>query len=216
MGHQFSMQEDFYGSLQNYVSDAVSTFRSYKTLAEKALAQISDEEFFLSPDEESNSPAILVKHIAGNQRSRWRNFLTEDGEKPDRNRDSEFVEAGQTRDHVMEAWEQGWTLLFETLEGIGPEDLSRKVLIRTQQHTVIEAINRQLTHYAYHVGQVVYACKAIRKSDWNTLSVPRNRSAAFNEFMERRGGTADEGPQPLEGPAEFTAGEQPEGPGEPI
>lgn len=210
------MREDFYGALQNYVSDAESTFRAYKAMAEKALAQISDAEFFSSPDEESNSPAIIVKHIAGNQRSRWRNFLTEDGEKPDRDRDSEFVEAGQSRDQMMDAWELGWALVFKAVKGLGPEDLARKVLIRSQEHTVIEALNRQLTHYAYHIGQLVYACKAFRRSDWKTLSVPRNRSADFNEFMENRSDSAGKEPHPLDGPAEFASRQKRGGSDEPI
>lgn len=171
---------------ENYLADAISSFRSYKRLAERALEQVSDEEFFARIDDESNSLAVIVKHIAGNLRSRWTDFLTTDGEKPDRYRDTEFELIGDTRESLMQYWEAGWQTLFDTLEALSEDDLSKTVTIRGEPHTVVEAINRQLTHYAYHVGQIVFLAKHLRAKEWKTLSVPRNRSAQFNEFLAKR------------------------------
>ncbi len=168
---------------RNYLEDAIRSFRSYKRLAERALEQVGDDEFFVQIDEESNSLAVMVKHIAGNQRSRWRDFLTSDGEKPDRHRDTEFELIEDTRESLMAFWESGWATLFEALESLTPEDLERTVTIRGEPHTVVEAINRQLTHYPYHIGQIVFLAKHLRASEWKTLSVPRNRSAEFNAFL---------------------------------
>jgi len=203
--HLNNMNGDYRKALQNYIDDAVATFSAYKSLAERALTQITDEEFYLKADEESNSAALIVKHIAGNQRSRWRDFLTSDGEKPDRDRDSEFENGDDDRRTLMEAWESGWSILFGTLEEIGPDELLQTVLIRGQSHTVIEAINRQLTHYAYHIGQIAYISKAFRKERWETLSVPRNRSAEFTRFIESRAADESERTHPLEGPADFAS-----------
>jgi hypothetical protein len=166
-------------SIRNhYLDDAISHFRDYKGLAEKAFAQVNDEEFFHPLDEEANSIAVVIKHIAGNMLSRWTDFLTSDGEKPDRNRDMEFViTADTTRDDLMSHWEKGWACLFAALAPLAPEDFERTVLIRGEVHTVIEAINRQLTHYAYHIGQIVFLAKHFRSSAWKSLSIPRNRSA---------------------------------------
>lgn len=171
---------------ENYLADSVSSFRSYKRLAERALEQVSDNEFFAQIDEESNSLAVIVKHIAGNLRSRWTDFLTTDGEKPDRYRDTEFELIGDTRKSLMHYWEAGWQTLFGTLEQLSADDLSKTVTIRGEPHTVVEAINRQLTHYAYHVGQVVFLAKHLKAKEWKTLSVPRNRSAQFNEFLAKQ------------------------------
>lgn len=171
-----------------YLKDAVVLFEQYKRLAEKALEQISDDEFFEVRSEAENSLAIIVTHIAGNQRSRWTNFLTEDGEKPDRDRDSEFVSADITRVEVMTRWDAGWELLFDTLENLKAADLSKQVAIRGEKITVIQAINRQLTHYAYHVGQIAFLAKSFRGSEWKSLSVPKGGSEEFNRFMSGRSG----------------------------
>lgn len=180
---------------KNYLDDAIRSFRSYKRLAERALEQVSDDEFFLQIDEESNSLALIVKHIAGNQRSRWTDFLTTDGEKPDRHRDTEFELNDETRESLMAFWEAGWATLFETLESLTADDLDKTITIRGEPHTVVEAINRQLTHYPYHIGQIVFLAKHLRASEWKTLSVPRNRSAEFNKFLAER---QAEGSEPLD------------------
>lgn len=173
----------------HYLENALKNFRGPKRLADKAMAQVGDEEFFFRPDDESNSIALIVKHVAGNLRSRWKDFLTTDGEKPDRDRDSEFLVAeGETRAALVEAWERGWRILFEEVGALTPADLARKVLIRGEQHTVVEAVNRQLTHYGQHVGQIVFLAKHIRSSDWQTLSVARGRSRTFNSEMREKFG----------------------------
>ena len=160
----------------DYLADAVSMFRTYQGLGEKAIAQVDDRAFFATADAEANSIAIIVKHVAGNQRSRWTDFLTTDGEKPDRDRDGEFViSAGTTREEVMGWWREGWALLYRTLESLGPEDLARNVTIRGKDHAVMQAIQRQLTHYAYHVGQIVLLARAAVGPGWETLSVPRKK-----------------------------------------
>jgi len=172
---------------QHYLDDALRTFRDYKTLAERALAQTSDEDFFKTIDEESNSIAVNIKHMAGNMLSRWTDFLTTDGEKPERNRDIEFVILpGTTRDDMIAYWEKGWQCVFDAVEPLGPDDLMRTVTIRGQDHTVIQALNRQLAHYAYHTGQIVFLAKHFKSSDWQSLSVPRNRSAEFNARIQNR------------------------------
>lgn len=147
------------------------------------MEQIDDDEFLALIDPEANSIAVIVKHIAGNLRSRWRDFLTADGEKPDRDRDREFMVACDTRESLMNYWESGWQTLFEAIEPLTAEDFSRTVTIRGEPHTIAEAINRQLTHYAYHVGQIVLLAKHFRSAEWKTLSVPKNRSAEFNQFL---------------------------------
>jgi len=171
----------------NYHRDAISSFRSAKKLAERAMEQIADDEFFATIDEEANSIALIVKHIAGNLRSRWTDFLTTDGEKADRNRDTEFELIGEKREALMKFWEEGWQILFDSIEPLRAEDFSKTVTIRGEPHTVVEAINRQLTHYSYHIGQIVLLAKHFRSKEWKTLSVPKNRSAEFNRFVESRG-----------------------------
>jgi hypothetical protein len=173
--------------LNNYLSDTIKLFGNYKKLAEKALVQVDDEGFFRQPDEQSNSIAITVKHMAGNMRSRWTDFLSSDGEKPDRNRDYEFILVdGDSKESLMKAWENGWKTLFDALDPLKPDDLNRTVLIRNEPHTVIEAINRQLTHYAYHVGQIVYLARHYAGDRWRSLTIPRGESDEFNEMMRRR------------------------------
>jgi len=169
---------------QHYLDDALYTFRYYRKLAEGAMTQISDEEFFCTLDSESNSVAVNMKHMAGNMLSRWTDFLTTDGEKPERNRDMEFVMLPETtRDEMIAYWERGWKCVFDAVEPLRPDDLMRTVRIRGQDHTVVQAINRQLAHYAYHVGQIVYLAKHFRSSEWQTLSVPKNKSTEFNARM---------------------------------
>ncbi|MBC7795290.1 MAG: DUF1572 family protein [Pyrinomonadaceae bacterium] len=168
----------------NYLNDALATFKNYKKLADKSFAQISDEEFFKVIDAESNSIAVMVKHIANNLKSRWTDFLTTDGEKPSRNRDSEFeLYEDDTRQNLVEKWENGWETTFASIESLTVEDLQKTITIRGQNHTVIEAINRSVTHCAYHVGEIVFLAKHLRSSNWQTLSVPRGKTAAFNEFL---------------------------------
>lgn len=170
--------------VQNYFEDALSSLRSGKKLADKAIAQLKDEEFFVTLDQESNSIAVIMKHMAGNMFSRWTDFLNSDGEKPNRNRDMEFViEPETTKDDVIDYWERGWKCVFEALEPLRPEDLEKTVKIRGEEHTIVEAINRQMMHYSYHVGQIVFLAKHFRSTEWTSLSIPRNRSAEFNASM---------------------------------
>ena len=176
---------------QDYLKDALASFRAYQKLAEKALSQLQDDELFIAIDEESNSVAVIMKHIAGNMLSRWTDFLTSDGEKPDRQRDMEFViEPQTTKAELLAHWEKGWNCLFAALEPLQPEDCGRHVLIRGEDHTVVQAINRQMTHYAYHIGQIVFLAKHFRSAEWNSLSIPRNRSLEFNKHLEQKGGKA--------------------------
>ena len=186
-----------------YLADSLHSFRNYKLLAERAIEQVSDEEFFASIDEEANSIAILVKHIAGNLHSRWKDFLTTDGEKPDRNRDAEFIAERDTRESLMRFWESGWQVLFDNLEPLKEEDFSKTITIRGEPHSVVEAVNRQLTHYSYHIGQIVLLAKHFRSSDWKTLSVPRNRSGEFNKHLTEKQARGDRNKKGLEAGMEF-------------
>ena len=162
---------------QDYLDDARKAMRAYKKLAEKAFDQLKDDEYFITLDDESNSVAVMMKHMAGNMISRWTDFLTTDGEKPDRNRDYEFVILPDTtKDDVRAFWERGWQCVFDALDPLQVEDLDKQVYIRGEAHTVVQAINRQLMHYAYHIGQIVFLAKHFRATDWQTLSMPRNRS----------------------------------------
>ena len=164
-----------------YLECSLKEFRRLKNGAEKALAQVSDGQFFAQLDAESNSLAHIVKHIAGNLRSRWDKFLTTDGEKPDRHRDAEFeITPEDTRASLMERWENGWAILFRELEPLKSEDLLRTVLIRWEPHTVVRAVHRQLTHYGEHVGQIVFLAKHLAGAGWQTLSVPRGKSEEVN------------------------------------
>jgi Protein of unknown function (DUF1572) len=164
----------------SYLEDSLTLFRAYKKLAERAMEQVSDEQLFIALDDESNSIAIIVKHMAGNMRSRWTDFLTTDGEKPDRNRDSEFVDPAATRAALLQVWEEGWTCVFDAIEPLTDADLGRRITIRGEAHSVMQAVNRQVAHYAQHVGQIVLLAKHFAGADWKSLSVPRNRSAEFN------------------------------------
>jgi uncharacterized damage-inducible protein DinB len=166
----------------SYVKDSTDLFQYYKTLAERAMAQCPDKDLFTALDPEANSIAIIVKHMAGNMRSRWRDFLTTDGEKPDRNRDTEFEDAPKTRQELMDLWEQGWKYVFDAMGALSDADLTKTVTIRSSPHSVMQAINRQIAHYAHHAGQIVFLAKhfAVKATGkWVSLSVPRGQSQQF-------------------------------------
>jgi hypothetical protein len=164
----------------HYLDEARRQFRGHKRLAEGAMAQLRDEDFFVTLDPESNSVAILVKHLAGNMRSRFTDFLTTDGEKPDRFRDREFeLNARTARADVMKWWEEGWNCVFAAIASLQPEDVMRTVTVRGEPHTVLQAINRQIAHYAHHTGQIVFLAKHLRASEWKTLSIPRGKSEDY-------------------------------------
>lgn len=175
MAHQFTT---------NYLADSLSLFRQYKKLAEGAIAQVTDAQLTTALDAEMNSIALIVKHMTGNMRSRWTDFLTTDGEKPDRHRDSEFVGAPATRQELMARWEEGWQCVFSALEPLSEADLGRTVMIRSEPHSVMQAINRQIAHYGMHIGQIVMLAKHFASDHWKSLSVPRNKSADFNRAVQ--------------------------------
>lgn len=170
----------------HYLDEAARQFRGYKRVGEGALAQLRNEEFFVLLDPEANSIAMLVKHVAGNMRSRFTDFLTTDGEKPDRFRDQEFIVDGNTtRQQVMEWWERGWTFVFAAVEELRPEDIMHTVYIRNEPHTVLQALNRAIAHYAQHVGQIVFLAKHLRSTEWKTLSVPRGKSEEYKTVVPK-------------------------------
>jgi hypothetical protein len=164
----------------SYIKDATDVFRMYKRLGDRAMEQVPDDALFAALDAESNSIAIIVKHVAGNMRSRWTDFLTSDGEKPDRNRDSEFEAAPKTRAELMELWESSWKILFGSLAILTDADLTRTITIRGEAHSVMQAINRNITHTAYHVGQIVFLAKHFAGPKWTALTIPRGKSGQFN------------------------------------
>ncbi len=169
---------------EDFLRSANRQFLYYKTLGEKAIDQLEPEQLFISLNEDTNSIATIVKHLHGNMLSRWTDFLTTDGEKEWRNRDGEFDTStelsNQTKEHVLKQWNQGWECLFNTLNSLKPEDLDKIIYIRNEGHTVLEAINRQLAHYPYHVGQMVFYAKILKKSEWTSLSIPKNKSKDYN------------------------------------
>ena len=167
---------------ESYVQLTVREFKRLKSLADGAMAQISDEQFFATPAAGDNSIAVIVKHVGGNLVSRWTDFLTSDGEKPDRRRDTEFENAPPTRDAMMAVWQSGWDLVFAALEPLTDADLACQVSIRGEPHSVMQAVNRQLVHYACHIGQIVFLAKHFRSSQWRSLSIPRGMSEKFNPF----------------------------------
>ena len=176
----------------HYLYEVRRQFRGHKRLAEGAIAQLKDEELFVTIDSESNSVAIIIKHMAGNMRSRFTDFLTADGEKPDRHRDQEFeLNSAPSRADIMRWWEEGWARVFSAIEPLTAEDLMRTVTIRDEPHTVLQAINRQLAHYSYHVGQIVFLAKHMCSKEWKSLSIPRGKSEEFN-----RRAVADREPGP--------------------
>lgn len=164
----------------SYLQDVIPLFRYYKALADRAIAQVTDEQLYVLLDEDANSIAIVVKHMAGNMRSRWTDFLTSDGEKPDRNRDSEFVDPPVERRALLELWEQGWERFFTTVNSLNEKDLNRTITIRGEQHSVLQAINRHLAHASYHCGQIVLLAKHFQHANWKWLSVPKGHSSEFN------------------------------------
>jgi len=165
----------------HYLGEVRRQFRGHKRLADGAITQLKDEELFVALDPEANSIAVIMKHIAGNMRSRFTDFLTTDGEKPDRRRDQEFeIDVRTTRAELMRWWEEGWERVFSAIEALKPEDVMRTVTIRGEAHTVLQAINRQVAHYAYHIGQIVFLAKHFRSADWKSLSIPRGKSEEFN------------------------------------
>ena len=165
----------------SYLKDTLALFRHYKGLAERAIAQLTDQQLLTALDEESNSIAVIVKHMSGNMRSRFTDFLTTDGEKPDRRRDLEFVDPLETREPLMESWNAGWACLFAALEPLAEEDLAKTITIRSEAHSVMQAINRQVAHYSYHCGQIVFLAKHLNHAGWKTLSVARGQSEHFNQ-----------------------------------
>ncbi|MCH2032637.1 MAG: DUF1572 domain-containing protein [Tenacibaculum sp.] len=167
--------------MSSYLNSARKQFEYYKSLGDKTFQQLTEEQIFWHPNEENNSVAIIVKHIAGNMLSRWTNFLTEDGEKEWRNRDKEFINSFETKEDVIAYWEEGWNCLFNAINPLITEDSERIIYIRNQGHTVTEAINRQLCHYAYHVGQIVFLGKILLDSNWKSLSIPKGQSTDYNK-----------------------------------
>jgi len=172
----------------HYLEEARRQLRGHKRMGEGAMAQLQDEQFFVTLDPESNSVAILVKHLAGNMRSRFTDFLTTDGEKPDRFRDREFeLTAATTRADVVRWWDEGWACVFAAIEPLKPADVMRTVTIRGEPHTVLQAINRQIAHYAQHIGQIVFLAKHLRSSEWKTLSIARGKSEEFKKVAPKPG-----------------------------
>jgi hypothetical protein len=170
----------------HYLDEARRQLRGHKRMGERAMAQLRDDDFFLMLDPESNSVAILVKHLAGNMRSRFTDFLTSDGEKPDRFRDREFEVTGETtRADVARWWEEGWACVLGAIDALKPEDVMRTVTIRSEPHTVLQAVNRQIAHYAAHIGQIVFLAKHLRLSEWETLTIPRGKSEEFKTMAPK-------------------------------
>jgi uncharacterized damage-inducible protein DinB len=174
MAHEFT---------ESYIKEASDALRQYKHLVERAVAQVPDEALTATLDPESNSIATIMKHLSGNMRSRWTDFLTTDGEKATRNRDTEFETPPQTRAEMLAAWEAGWKCVFDTLEKLSDSDLGRRITIRSEPHSVMQAINRLLTHFSYHTGQIVYLAKHFASKDWKTLTIPRGKSTQFNSLV---------------------------------
>jgi hypothetical protein len=175
--------------MSSYLTSIKKLFASYKKLGESAMMQVKDEQLFIQPDEDSNSIAIIAQHMSGNMLSRWTDFLHSDGEKEWRNRDAEFEPEIKTREELMASWEGGWKCLFDALETIREDNLEKTVYIRNEAHTVTEALNRQLAHYAYHVGQIVFLSKMLAKGNWKSLSIPKNKSSEFTreKFSKEKG-----------------------------
>jgi hypothetical protein len=171
---------------KHYLEEARRQLRGHKHMGEGAMSQLRDEDFFVMLDPESNSVAILVKHLAGNMRSRFSDFLTSDGEKPNRFRDQEFeLTPSTTRADIMQWWEEGWVCVFGAIDPLKPEDVMRAVTIRGEPHTVLQAINRQIAHYAQHIGQMVFLAKHLRSSEWKTLTIPRGRSEEYKMVVPK-------------------------------
>jgi len=164
----------------SYLKSVRKQFLYYKTLGEIAMAQLEPEQLFIALNEDTNSIAVIVNHVSGNMLSRWTDFLTSDGEKTWRNRDSEFESVLTTKDEVLNSWNKGWNCFFNAINHLKPEQLSEIIYIRNEGHTVVEAINRQLAHYPYHIGQIVFYAKMLKQSEWESLSIPKNKSNSYN------------------------------------
>ena len=173
--------------IPNYLNSTIKQFEYYKSLGDKTIAQLAEADIHEKLSAQSNSIAIIVNHLWGNMMSRWTNFLSEDGEKEWRNRDLEFEDQIKTKEQLIDKWEQGWMCLFEALYAITPSNFERPIYIRNQKHTITEAINRQMSHYAYHLGQIVFIGKCIKESNWNSLSIPKGSSASFNDAKFQKG-----------------------------
>ena len=167
----------------NYIENVTKQFLYYKTLGEKAIEQLDESQLFISINENSNSIAVIVCHLTGNMLSRWTDFLTTDGEKEWRNRDQEFETSIKTKEELLMVWNKGWNCFFGALNSISNDHLNEIIYIRNEGHTIIEAINRQLAHYPYHIGQIIFAAKTLKNSEWTSLSIPKNKSIDYN--MER-------------------------------
>jgi hypothetical protein len=165
---------------KSYLESVKKQFLYYKTLGEKAMNQLEPEQLFISVNEDTNSIATVVKHLSGNMLSRWTDFLSSDGEKEWRNRDDEFVDTIITKEELEAMWNKGWDCFFAALNGLEAEELSKIIYIRNEGHTVVEAINRQLAHYPYHIGQIVFYAKMLKNSEWTSLSIPKNKSNSYN------------------------------------
>jgi hypothetical protein len=164
----------------DFISSAKRLFHNYKLLGEKTFEQVNDEALFFKYNEDSNSIALIVKHLHGNMLSRWTDFLTSDGEKEWRQRDDEFENAMQSRSELLKTWNEGWDCLFKTLDTLNEADLTKTIYIRNEAHSVMDAVNRQLAHYPYHIGQIVYLGKMLSDKEWKSLSIPKNKSKEFN------------------------------------
>jgi len=170
----------------SYLRDSLTLFRQYKKLTERAMEQVADEQLVVVLDGEMNSIAIIVKHLVGNMRSRWTDFLISDGEKPDRQRDTEFENPPATRPELMKLWEEGWNCVFTALDPLSDVELDRTVVIRGEPHSVMQAINRQIAHYSYHCGQIVFLAKQLQHEKWKSLTVPRGKSEEFNRKVSAK------------------------------
>jgi hypothetical protein len=171
---------------ETFLQSALKEFRDYKALGDKTFVQLEEKDFHFQPNEECNSIAIIIQHLHGNMLSRFTNFLNEDGEKQWRQRDDEFEIHSFTKEQLLKLWEDGWQIVLNTIESLRPEDLSKTIFIRSKPHSVMAAINRQLTHYASHVGQIILLGKIIKGKTWQTLSIPRGQSKAFNNKMTKK------------------------------
>jgi len=167
-------------AVESYLESVKKQFLYYKMLGEKAMDQLEPEQLFIAVNEDTNSIATIIKHISGNMLSRWTDFLTSDGEKEWRNRDAEFENDLQSKDAVLAAWNKGWACFLDALNSLDPKQLSDIIYIRNEGHTVIEAINRQLAHYPYHIGQIVFYAKQLKNGNWDSLSIPKNKSGNYN------------------------------------
>lgn len=173
--------------MNQFLPNSIKRFKEYKRLAEKAFDQLKEEDFHFTPNEASNSIAVIIQHMHGNMVSRWTNFLTEDGEKPGRDREGEFEEKKLPREALLKLWDEGWKVVLDTLESLEVSDLDKTITIRTQPLVVIDAILRQQCHYSYHAGQIVYLARMIRNEGWQSLSIPKGGSLAYNQEIKKAG-----------------------------